>query len=82
MPGLLASANDNDSFFFSYPLPPSAPCTSFGERGLPCPVSSPCVSLSHAKFPLGYCDVMVVNCFWACECVALAGQHHKGIKEP
>ena len=29
----------------SLPLPPSALCTIFGERDLPCPVTSPCVSL-------------------------------------
>ena len=30
----------------SFPLPPSALCTIFGERGLPCPVTSPCGSFS------------------------------------
>ena len=31
---------------FSFPSPPSALCTVFGERGLPCPVTSLCSSLS------------------------------------
>ena len=35
------------------PLPPSALCTVFGERGLPCPVTSPCVSLSPCPVSFG-----------------------------
>ena len=31
----------------SFPLPPSALCTIFSKRGLPCPVTSPCVSFSR-----------------------------------
>ena len=30
----------------SFPSPPSALCTGFGKRGLPCPVISLCSSLS------------------------------------
>ena len=42
-----ASNNHNDVFPFvllSFPLPPAALCTTFGERGLPRPVTSPCIS--------------------------------------
>ena len=37
----------------SFPLPPSALCTIFGQHGLPCPVTSPCVSLSSCPVSSG-----------------------------
>ena len=37
----------------SFPLPPSAICTIFGELGLPCLVTSPCVSLSTCPVSSG-----------------------------
>ena len=37
----------------SFPSPPSALCTIFGERGLPCPAISPCSSLSPCPISSG-----------------------------
>ena len=37
----------------SFPSPPSALCTVFSERSLPCPVISPCSSLSLCPVPSG-----------------------------
>ena len=43
-PLVLRAPDDHSTL--SFPLPPSALCTIFAERGLPCPVTPPCVSLS------------------------------------
>ena len=49
----LSSNNHNDSFPFVLPLPPSALCTNFSERGLPAFLPPLVFSYPPAQFPLG-----------------------------